>query len=90
MPTRNIHLTSEMNRFIEAKVESGQYADASEVLRAGLRALEQDEKEDQARLEVLRAAVRAGIESGIADGDPVARVRTRIRRRAEAIGRLSA
>lgn len=90
MPTRNINLTPEMDRFVDAKIEGGQYANASEVLRAGLRALEQDEKEDQARLEALRAAVGAGIESGVADGDVIERVRTRIRRRSEVPGRRTA
>lgn len=90
MPTRNINLTPEMDRFVDAKIESGQYANASEVLRAGLRALEEDEKEDQARLEALRTAVQAGIDSGVADGDVIARIRTRIRKRAKAIGGLPA
>ena len=69
MPTRNINLTPELNEFVDAKIQSGQYANASEVLRAGLRALEREEREDQAKLEVLRSALQAGEESGIADGD---------------------
>lgn len=90
MPTRNINLTPEMDRFVDAKIQSGQYANASEVLRAGLRALEEDEKEDQARLEALRMAVQAGVDSGVADGDVIERVRARIRRRAEVTGRRTA
>jgi antitoxin ParD1/3/4 len=89
MPTRNINLTPEMDQFVDAKIRSGQYANASEVLRAGLRALEKDDKEDQARLEALRAAVHAGIESGVADGDAIERIRARIRRRAEVTKRLT-
>lgn len=90
MPTRNINLTPEMDEFVDAKIQSGQYANASEVLRAGLRALEQDDKENQARLDALRAAVRAGIDSGVANGDVIEKIRTRIRRRAETTGRLTA
>lgn len=90
MPTRNINLTPEMDQFVDAKIHSGQYANASEVLRAGLRALEQDEREDHARLDALRTAVQAGIDSGIAQGDPIARIRARIRRRVEVTGRRSA
>ena len=90
MPTRNINLTPEMDRFVTAKIKSGQYANASEVLRAGLRSLEQDEKEDQARLEALRSAIQAGIDSGVAEGDVIGRVRARIRRRAEVARKLSA
>jgi antitoxin ParD1/3/4 len=90
MPTRNINLTPEMDRYVDKKIKSGQYANASEVLRAGLRALEDDEKENQARLEALRNAIQAGIDSGVADGDVVEKIRARIRRRAEATGRRTA
>ncbi|HEU4981832.1 MAG TPA: hypothetical protein VFT88_04045 [Acidobacteriaceae bacterium] len=41
--------------------------------------LGEDEKEDQARLEALRAAIQAGDESGIADGDVFEEVRGYIR-----------
>jgi antitoxin ParD1/3/4 len=82
MPTRNINLTPQMDEFVDAKIQSGQYANASEVLRAGLRALEQEEKEDRARLKAIRAAVLAGERSGIAEGDVIAEARERIRKRA--------
>ena len=87
MPTRNINLTPKMDKYVDAKIRNGHFANASEVLRAGLRALEQDEKEDRARLEVIREAVAAGEESGIADGDVLKEVRDRMRRRALATGR---
>jgi antitoxin ParD1/3/4 len=61
MPSRNINLTPEMDSFIDLKIKSGQYANASEALRAGLRALEEDEQENQAKLHALRTAVQAGI-----------------------------
>lgn len=86
MPTRNINLTPEMDRYVATRIESGQYANASEVLRAGLRELERLEREDQVKLEALRAAVQAGEESGIAEGDVVSEVRERIRRRALVMG----
>jgi antitoxin ParD1/3/4 len=87
MPTRNINLTPKMDKYVDAKIRSGHFANASEVLRAGLRALEQGEKEDRARLEMIREAVVAGEESGIADGDVLKEVRERMRRRALATGR---
>jgi antitoxin ParD1/3/4 len=79
-----------MDRFVDKKIRSGQYANASEVLRAGLRALEQDEQEDLAKLKALRAAIDAGIASGVAKGDPIRRLRNRIRRRAAEESRMSA
>lgn len=86
MPTRNINLTPQMHKFVDARIRSGKYANASEVLRAGLRALERSEREDQAKLEALRTALEAGEASGIAEGDVLGEVRERIRRRAMVTG----
>ena len=43
------------------------------------RNINQDEKEDQAKLEGLRVAIQAGEESGIAEGDVFEEVRSYIR-----------
>jgi antitoxin ParD1/3/4 len=86
MPTRNINLTPQMDKFVDTKIRSGKYANASEVLRAGLRALELSEREDQAKLDALRSALEAGEASGFAEGDVVNEVRERIRRRAMVSG----
>jgi antitoxin ParD1/3/4 len=88
MPTRNINLTPEMDSFVAMRIESGNYANASEVVRAGLRALEKDEREDAAKIAALKQAIRAGVASGIARGDAIARMRLRLHRRAEATGVL--
>ncbi len=61
MPTRNVVLTKRQEELIEALVESGRYQNASEVLRDGLRLVEQREAEDAAKLEVLREAARVGV-----------------------------
>ena len=61
MPTRNINLTPKMDEAVEKWVESGQYANASEVVRAGLRALEEDEVEQKVKLEGLRLAIVEGL-----------------------------
>lgn len=63
MPTRNINLTDHLDSFVEEKVTSGRYQNASEVVREGLRLLEDREKEDQLKLESLRAAVQLGEEA---------------------------
>lgn len=89
MPTRNINLTPEMDRFVAARIKKGRYANASEVLRAGLRALEEDEKEDRARLKALRSAIKAGEESGIAEGDVFAAVRGYIQQIAAEKGKVA-
>lgn len=49
-PTRNIALTHELESYIRAQVASGHYANASEVVRAGLRLLmERDHKVPRSR-----------------------------------------
>jgi antitoxin ParD1/3/4 len=80
MPTRNVNLTEELDNFVLAKVESGRYENASEVVRAALRNLEHKEKEDEARLAALRAAIDDGDSSGPAKGNPFARVKRKIKR----------
>ena len=67
MPTRNVVLTEHQASLVEQLVTSGRYQNASEVLREGLRLVEQREAEDAHRLEALRTAVQVGvadIESG--------------------------
>ena len=67
MPTRNVNLTDELDHFVAAKVASGRYENASEVVRASLRALEREEQEYDARLANLRKALEEGEASGDAD-----------------------
>ena len=75
MPTRNVNLTEELDRFVLKKVKSGRYENASEVVRAALRVLEREEKQYEAKLAALRAAIDEGIASGIAEGDVFEQVR---------------
>lgn len=75
MPTRNVNLTDELDRFVLKKVESGRYENASEVVRAALRRLEREEQEYETKLAALRAAIDEGDASGVAEGDPFTRVR---------------
>ncbi len=75
MPTRNVNLTDELERFVLTKVKTGRYENASEVVRAALRTLERDEQEHEAKLVALRSAIDEGYNSGIARGDVFSRVR---------------
>jgi antitoxin ParD1/3/4 len=75
MPTRNVNLTDELDRFVLKKVESGRYENASEVVRAARRSSEREEREYDAKLAALRAAIDEGDASGVAEGDPFARIR---------------
>ncbi len=60
MPTRNINLTEHFDRYLSEALASGRYSNASEVVRAGLRLLENEEQQEQARLVALRSAFREG------------------------------
>jgi antitoxin ParD1/3/4 len=79
MPTRNVNLTAELDGFVVAKVKSGRYENASEVVRAALRKMERAELEYEAKIAAVRQAVAEGDASGVAEGDPIARVRQAIR-----------
>jgi antitoxin ParD1/3/4 len=75
MPTRNVNLTDELDRFVTTRIRNGRYENASEVVRAALRTLEREETEYEARLALLRQAIDEGDASGIARGNVFARVR---------------
>lgn len=62
MPTRNINLTDELDAAIRARVDSGRYENASEVVRAALRALADDEEQQAAHVEALRRGWALGRE----------------------------
>ena len=79
MPTRNINLTDELDRFVSAKIESGRYENASEVVRAGLRTLEREEQEYEVKLAALRKAIRDGQAGGFAEEDSFDRMRTALK-----------
>lgn len=59
----SVSLGDHFETFVDERVKAGRYASASDVVRAGLRLLEQEET----RLEALRAALIKGEESGIAE-----------------------
>ena len=52
---------------IESLIESGRYSTASEVMREGLRLVEEREERRKAKLEALRAEIQKGFDSGPAE-----------------------
>lgn len=63
----SITLGSYFDQFIQGILKEGRYKNASEVVRAGLRLLEEEEQ----RIIALRHAIEEGVNSGLAeDFDP--------------------
>lgn len=60
----SIILQGKLNDFVESQVQTGNYASASDVIRAGLRLLE--EKETQ--IQHLRNEIQKGLDSGVSEG----------------------
>ena len=63
MPT-SVALTPHFETFIRQQVDSGRFNNVSEVVRAGLRLLEEREADKAAKLQALREAIAAGLASG--------------------------
>jgi antitoxin ParD1/3/4 len=63
MPT-SIALSPHFETFIRNQVDSGRYNNVSEVVRAGLRLLEDSEAQQAIRLAALQADIAKGLNSG--------------------------
>lgn len=59
----SITLGDYFDQFIQSILKEGRYKNASEVVRAGLRLLEEEEKKST----LLRQAIQDGIDSGLAE-----------------------
>lgn len=60
MKTTTVALGAHFDEFVKAAIQSGRYTNVSEVIRAGLRRLEEDEQ----KIAALRAAIEDGENSG--------------------------
>lgn len=60
--TTSVTLGDALNRFAQQMVDEGRYSSVTEVVRAGMRLLEQQEQENR-----LKASLQAGLDSGISD-----------------------
>ena len=63
MATRSVLLNPHLEQVVNDLVVSGRYQSASEVLREGLRLLEQREAEESAKAEDLRKVISIGLQN---------------------------
>ena len=62
MASLNVDLNETLDRFVEDRVVSGEFQNASEVVSAGLRLLKARADRRQARLERLGALIQEGLD----------------------------
>ena len=60
----NVNLTPQLEELVRAKVDSGMYTSASEVVREALRLMDEQDRLRQVKLDDLRRDVRLGLDSG--------------------------
>lgn len=72
--------------FVRAMVQSGRYASASEVMRDGLRLMEERETLREAKLAALRSDIAEGLESGPAAPLDMEAIKTDARRKRQTQG----
>lgn len=59
----NVSLTSKLENYVKAKVATGMYNSASEVMREALRLMEERDAMQAVRLEALRQDINKGLDS---------------------------
>ncbi|MCJ2026193.1 type II toxin-antitoxin system ParD family antitoxin [Methylobacterium sp. J-067] len=79
-------LGAHYERFVRDLVASGRYASASEVMRDGLRLVEEREQMRAAKLDALRRDIREGLDSGALEPLDMAAIKAEARRRRAAKG----
>ena len=82
----NVNLTPQLEELVRAKVGSGLYSSASEVVREALRLMDERDRLRQAKLEELRRDIRKGLGSGPSEAWNAAATKVQARaRRAKAV-----
>lgn len=86
----NVSLTSDLEKFVQAKVENGRYNSASEVVREALRLLEEYERARAAQLAEFNLELGRRLAS-LDRGETVApaTTRARLRRKSQQLRRRS-
>lgn len=73
----NVSLTPELEQFIQSQLESGRYASSDELIIAGIKLLEEQERIYKGRFDELQREILIGIEASeqgeVVDGETVFR-----------------
>ena len=74
MATQSIPLLAELEEFAAPLVDSGRYANTTEVLHAAMDALRRETLTEEQENSILEALAEEGEASGIAEGDVIGRI----------------
>ncbi|XVJ71163.1 MAG: type II toxin-antitoxin system ParD family antitoxin [Rhizobacter sp.] len=77
----NVNLTPQLEELVRAKVDSGMYSSASEVVREALRLMDEQDRLRQVKLDELRRDIRKGLASGASEPWDVNAVKAKARAR---------
>lgn len=77
----NVNLTPQLEELVRAKVDSGMYSSASEVVREALRLMDEQDRLRQVKLDELRRDVRQGLSSGQSEPWDASAVKAKARAR---------
>ncbi len=86
----NVSLTPELEKLVEKKVKSGRYQSASEVVREGLRLLDDQDRLRELRLDTVRQQIKVGLDQlDRGEGIPGDEVLKRLQKKSAAAKRRS-
>ena len=77
----NVNLTPQLEELVRAKVATGMYNSASEVVRDALRLMAQNDQAHEVKLEQLRQEIKLGLNSGEASTWDAANFKQQARQR---------
>jgi antitoxin ParD1/3/4 len=78
----NVSLTPKLEDFVKSKVKTGDYSNASEVVREALRLLQkEDDATHDRKVATLRRAIQAGIDSPDDENFDIKKVIGRLKKR---------
>jgi antitoxin ParD1/3/4 len=81
--TMNVSLTPELEKLVQSKVQSGRYQSASEVIREGLRLLDDQDRRRSAELDEVRRKIQTGLDQlNRGEGVSGAKVLSELKKRA--------